>query len=120
MKSYAVVGASANAEKYGFRVFKHLRDMGFEVFAVNQKGGTLLGERVYRSIGELPKVPDVVVTVVPPMATEQIVEECLRIGVKKVWMQPGSESQRAIGFCRKNGIDVVFNACIMVERKKER
>ncbi|MDH5439134.1 MAG: CoA-binding protein [Candidatus Bathyarchaeota archaeon] len=40
------------------------------------------------------------------------------LGITKVWMQPGSESEKAIEYCEANGIDVVYGVCIMVERRK--
>ncbi|MEM4888996.1 MAG: CoA-binding protein, partial [Thermosphaera sp.] len=67
---------------------------------------------------ELPAKPDVVVTVVPPQVTELVVEECKELGVRKIWMQPGSESEKAVEYCEKNNIAVVHGACIMIERKR--
>ncbi|MEM3055472.1 MAG: CoA-binding protein, partial [Candidatus Bathyarchaeia archaeon] len=66
----------------------------------------------------LPAKPDVVDVVVPPKITEQIVETCKKLGITKVWMQPGSESELAIKFCEENGIEVVHGVCIMAERRK--
>lgn len=60
---------------------------------------------------------DVVDIVVPPHITEQIVKECKQIGITKVWMQPGSESEEAIIFCKDNGIEVVYDNCIMAQRR---
>ena len=60
---------------------------------------------------------DVVDTVVPPHITEQIVKECKELGITKVWMQPGSESEKAIIFCKDNGIEVVYDDCIMAQRR---
>jgi len=55
--------------------------------------------------------------VVPPKIIGQVVKTCRRLGITKVWMQPGSESETAISFCRENGIDVVHGVCVMVERR---
>jgi len=63
--------------------------------------------------------PDVANLMVPHQVAEEIVKTCKELGVKKVWMQPGSESNGAIRFCGANGIDVVYGACIMIERRKE-
>jgi predicted CoA-binding protein len=60
---------------------------------------------------------DVVDVVVPPKITEQLVKTCKELGITKVWMQIGSESEAAIKFCEENSIDVIHGVCVMVERR---
>jgi len=60
-----------------------------------------------------------VVFVVPPAATEEVLKEVNKLGIKNVWMQPGAESEKAIAYCKENNIDCVNDDCIMVRRKKE-
>lgn len=114
---WAVVGASADPAKFGNRVFHSLRDAGYTVFGVNARGGTLEGQRLYRSLADLPQTPAVVDTVVPPAVTEQIVQQCAELGITRVWMQPGSESEAAIAYCKAHSIQVVHDACAMVRRR---
>jgi len=66
----------------------------------------------------LPERPEVVDLVVPPAVTEQIVQECERLGLSRVWMQPGAESRAAICYCSEHGIGVVHGACAMVEKQR--
>ena len=115
---FAVVGASRNPEKYGHQVYKDLRTAGYEVYPVNPEAEEILGDRCYADIKELPKKPDIVDFVVPPKVTEKILKTCLELGIKRVWLQPGSESERAIKFCEDNGIEVVHGVCVMVQRRK--
>jgi predicted CoA-binding protein len=114
---YAVVGASKNPEKYGHQVYKDLRFAGYEVYPINPNAGQILGDRCYPNLKELPRTPHVVDIVVPPKVTEEIVRMCKELGITKVWMQPGSESNTAIKFCEDNGIDVVHGVCVMIERR---
>ena len=116
---FAVVGASRNPNKYGYRVYKDLKEAGYEVYPVNPNTDKILGDRCYPDLRDLPTKPDVVDVVVPPKVTEEIVKTCKRLGITKVWMQPGSESETAIKFCDENGIDVVHGVCVMIERRKE-
>ncbi len=116
---YAVVGASNNREKYGFKVFKDLKDSGFKVIPINPHEKYILGVKVYKSLSSIKERVDVVVTVVPPKITEEIVKECFKLGINKVWMQPGSEDKEAIDFCRKHNIIAIYNTCIMVENHRE-
>jgi len=113
---FAVVGVSRNSEKYGHKVYKDLKNAGYTVYPVNPKADRIDGERCYHSLREMPELPDVVNIVVPPEVTEKMVRECKELGIKKVWMQPGSESPAAIRFCRENSIEIMHGACIMVER----
>jgi predicted CoA-binding protein len=115
---FAVVGVSENPEKYGHQVYKDLKEAGYTVYPVNPHIDGVLGDYCYPSLSDLPKKPDVVDTVVPPHVTEEIVKECKALGIDKVWMQPGSESEQAIEFCRQNNIKVIYNICIMVKRKE--
>ena len=62
-------------------------------------------------------VPDIVITVVPSGVTEKVVEDANELGVKEIWMQPGSESQNAIMKAKEYGIKVTHNACIMINAK---
>ena len=113
---FAVVGASRDPKKYGHQVYKDLRKAGYRVYPVNPNADEILGDRCYPSIEDLPVKPDVVDIVVPPKITERVVKTCRKLGIRKVWMQPGSESEAAIKFCEENGMDVVHGVCVMVER----
>ena len=113
----AIVGASDNRDKYGNIIFRDLRDAGYKVIPVNPNADIVEGEKCYHSLSEIPIKVDVVDTVVPPHITEQIVKECKKIGITKVWMQPGSESEEAVIFCKDNGIEVIYENCIMAQRR---
>jgi len=114
----AVVGASRDPEKYGHRVYGDLKEAGYAVYPVNPNAAEILGDRCYPDLKSLPVKPDVVNVVVPPEVTEEVVKSCKELGITKVWMQPGSESEKAVEYCEANGIDVVYGICIMVERRK--
>lgn len=114
---WAVVGASQDRGKFGYRVFDALRQTGYTVYPVNPKGGVLDGATVFCSLADLPETPDVVDLVVPPAVTEQVVQEMHRLGLQRVWMQPGSESQAAIRYCEEHGLQAVYHACAMVHKR---
>jgi predicted CoA-binding protein len=116
---FAVIGASRDPKKYGYQVYKDLKNAGYEVYAVNPNAEKILGDKCHPSLKNLPVKPDVVDIVVPPKVTEEAVKTCKELGIMKVWMQPGSESEKAIKFCEQNGIDVVYGVCVMIERTKQ-
>ena len=117
---FAVVGASRNQRKYGHQVYKDLRNVGYNVYPVNPNTDEILGDKCYPSLESLPKSPHVVDLVVPPKVTDQIVKVCKKLGIEKVWMQPGSESETALNFCKENNIEAVYGVCIMVERRSKK
>lgn len=116
----AVVGASRHKEKFGYKIFHSLKNSGFKIYPVNPEADEIDNEKCYDSISDLPEKPDVVVTIVPPTTTEKIVKEAKKLGVKKVWMQPGSESDNAIEYCEKNGISVAAKMCMVVDGLKKK
>ena len=67
----------------------------------------------------MPERPDVVITVVPPKVTEKVVETCRELGIRRVWMQPGSESLDAIKSCKRNRIECMHDACFVVDGLKK-
>jgi uncharacterized protein len=72
------------------------------------------GERCFRRLDDLPERPDGVVAVVPPARTVEVVNDCARLGIRRIWMQQGSQSEEAIRACRDNGIAEVHGACILM------
>ncbi|MBN1823008.1 MAG: CoA-binding protein [Endomicrobiales bacterium] len=115
-KNIAIVGVSHRPEKFGFKIFRDMMEAGYNVRGVSVRGGEVLGKKISKSLKELEIVPDVVITVVPSQVTEKVVDECRELGIKEIWMQPGSESQVAIDKAKKYGMNVIANACIMIEK----
>jgi len=114
-KTFAVVGASTNPEKYGRKFYDDLKAFGREVYPVNPRATTIDGDPCYPSVSALPAVPEVVVAVVPPAITEKLVDELAAVGVKNLWMQPGAESPAAVARAAERGISTVYGGpCIMV------
>lgn len=116
-KRIAVIGVSDNPEKFGFKIFRDLIKSGFNAYGINPRDGEVLDKKIYRNLQELEIIPDLVITVVPSQVTEKIVDECKDMGIKEIWMQPGSESKDAIEKAKRYGISATYNACFMVEHR---
>lgn len=114
---YAVIGVSKNPEKYGHKVFKDLTSAGYDVYPVNPNETEILGHKVYTQLSDINEKIDVVIFVVPPNVTLEVLKEVNELGIKSVWFQPGSESPEAIEYCKINKIESIHDACIMIERK---
>ena len=113
-KRFAIVGATDDAKKYGHQIFKNLKSREYEVYPVNPKLRELKGVKCYPSLADIPVKVDVVDFVVPPEVTEVILKECKRLGLSRIWLQPGSESEAAIAFCHENNLNVVHGVCVML------
>ncbi|MCS7309691.1 MAG: CoA-binding protein [Armatimonadota bacterium] len=114
-RSLAVFGVSRDPEKYGYKVYRTLKEKGVRVFAVNPRAQEVDGDPVYPNLQALPEVPEAIVTVVPPEVTKAVVAEALAAGIRKVWMQPGSEHEEAVRQAQEAGAIVVHGGpCIMV------
>ncbi len=121
--TYAVIGASNHTEKYWYKVFKDLKESWYKVFPVNPyEKNTILWQKVFSIIPDIKKNInidiDVVIFVVPPEVTERIIQKLPKLWINKVRMQPWSESDKAIKFCKKNNIECIHNACIMIQKTK--
>jgi len=117
---FAVVGASQNPEKYGYQIYRALKKAEYKVYPVNPNADEILGDKCYPSLSSLPERPEVVDVVVPPQVTMKVVEECRRLGIENVWLQPGAESSEVLEFCEKNGIKCIHGLCVMIESRKQR
>jgi predicted CoA-binding protein len=113
-KSFAVVGATDNPQKYGNQIVKNLKNRGYQVYPVNPRLTEVAGYSCYTSLADIPVKVDVVDLVVPPKATEEILKQCKELGLNRIWLQPGSESETAIAFCYKNNFKVVYGVCVML------
>lgn len=120
-RSFAVVGVSRDPAKYGHMVYATLKDIGYVVYPINPAMDMIGDDVVYPRLETLPETPDCVVTVVPPNVTEQVARTAGRMGVRYLWMQPGSESEAAVNTAHAAGLRIVYGGpCIMVAAKTHR
>lgn len=115
-KRFAIVGATDNAKKYGNEIFKNLKSRGYEVYPVNPRLKELGGIKCYPNLSDIPVKVDVVDFVVPPEVTEKILRECKELGLDRIWLQPGSESENAVTYCHENNLKVVHGVCVMLSQ----
>ena len=116
-KVWAVIGVSNNTAKYGYKVYMQLKKAGYTVYAINPGLDIIDGDPCYPSLTALPTRPDAVSVVVPPKVTEQIIKDCIELGIKRVWLQPGSESKEAIRNGEEHGITVIHDQCVLIQTR---
>jgi hypothetical protein len=117
-KIIAVIGLSENPDKPSHYVPAYLQQQGYRIFPVNPTIQSVLGERSYASLTELPVKPDVVNVFRVPSQIPAIVDEMLTLGLKDLWVQQGIVNLDAAKRAEQGGIRVVMDRCIMVEHRK--
>ena len=116
--SIALIGASNNRSKYGNKIYRDLRNKGYNVTPINPKEEKIEGDRAYSSIEEMKELPDIANFVVPPPVAMKIAQNITNLGIKHLWFQPGSESKELENWLKNtDGIEYLINACIMVETR---
>jgi len=114
MENWAVVGASDKHQTFGYKLYKKLKDYEYNVFPVNPNCGSVDGDETYPSLSDLDVEIDVVNFVVNPKTGIDVLKECIDLGIKNIWLQPGTRSTEIQNLAKENGINVV-NSCVLVE-----
>ena len=122
-KKIAVVGVSDRRDTGCNLNYKKFRDAGYKVFAVNPRISVYDGSPCYPDLKSIPDKPEAVFVLASPGVTDKIVQQCVDLGIKHVWMhcmmgtKPGlvanmtSVSQSALEMCKANDIAVIPGAC---------
>ncbi len=122
-KHIAVVGVSDKRDTGCNLVYQKFKAEGYTVSAVNPRLDVYAGAPCYPDLNSIPEKPDAVFILANPNVTEQVVEQCVQLGIKHVWMhcmmgtKPGlgtgmtSVSQDAVRLCKENDIAVIPGGC---------
>lgn len=118
VKTIAVLGLSPDETKASHRVAKYLQEQGFKIVPVYPKEDEILGEKVYRSLLEIPFEVDMVDIFRKPNALDAVADACIERGdVKVFWAQKEIVNNKAASKAKDAGMRVVQNMCSMVEHK---
>ncbi len=118
VKTIAVLGLSPDSSKDSHRVAEYLQSQGFKIVPVYPKEETILGEKVYRSLAEIPFDVDMVNIFRKPDALGAVADACIAKGnVKVFWAQKGIVNNEAAKKAKDAGMKVVQNMCSMVEHR---
>jgi uncharacterized protein len=112
-KTWAVVGANQNPDKYGNMIYRKLKRRGYTPFAVNPRYDTIEGDPCYPDLSSVPEKIQVVNMVVNPRIGKKVIEEAARLRIPYIWFQPGTYSDELGTLAKQLGLEFV-QACALV------
>ncbi len=113
MKSVAVVGASANREKFGNKAVRAFASQGFTVYPVNPRESSIEGWATFPSIREVPQRPNLVSVYLPPALALAALPDIAARGCDELWLNPGADAPEVVEAGEKLGLNVI-QACSIV------
>lgn len=108
----AIVGLSPNESRPSFGVARGLQSKGYRIIPVRPLVDKVLGEKAYPDLESLPDLPDIVEVFRAPGHVPAIVDSCIRLGIKRLWLQDGVVHEEAAQRAQAAGITVVMNRCM--------
>lgn len=118
-KTVAIVGASPKSARSSYFVATYLQQSSdYELYFVNPNATEILGQPVYRSLADLPVVPDIVDVFRRASDIPSVIDEVVAIGAKTVWVQLGIWNEQAAIDGEAKGLTVVMDRCIKVEHAR--
>jgi len=119
-KTIAVVGISPKEDRPSYTVASYLKSKGYTIIPVRPDGETLLGERVYHSLQEIP--PEVKIDIVDIFRKSEdvppVVQEAIQRSARVVWMQEGVIHPEAASKAERAGLQVVMDRCIKKDHQR--
>ena len=112
-QAIAVLGVNKDSESYANKIVRKIKTLNKTAYPINPRYDELFGEVVYESIEKCPSTPDLVVFVVNPSIGINYLENIKELGIKTIWLQPGTISIELLDEAKRLNIDVV-EACVLV------
>ncbi len=111
----ALIGASNDKSKFGYKIYNNLLNKGYDVTTINPKKITIDGVTSLSSVKEMEESPDIIDFVVPPLVAFSEAKKLFNEGYDNFWFQPGSESDELTRYLDNLNINYLTNECIMTE-----
>jgi uncharacterized protein len=111
----AVVGLSAQWHRPSYFAAKYMQEHGYRVIPVNPTYDSILGEKCYKRLADIPEKVDIVDCFRKGAEIPALAEEAIAIGARVLWMQLGVENPEARARAEAAGLEVVENRCVKIE-----
>ena len=117
VRTIAVVGLSSDPMRPSFGVSQYMQRKGYRIIPVNPNESSVLGEKAYASLSEIPEKIDLVDVFRRPEFVPEIVDDAIRMKIPAIWLQEGVIHPAAAQKARNAGITVVMDRCILKEHR---
>ncbi|MFZ4521371.1 MAG: CoA-binding protein [Bacteroidales bacterium] len=114
IKKIAIAGVSRDPKKFGYLVFKTLREKGFEVYPINPGTDNIDGIPCFRNVGALPLNVHSLLIITPKKLTRELMAAALAKGIDNIWIQQMSETPEAIELTKGHAINLIIKECILM------
>ena len=111
-KIWAVSGVTAKRQRYGYKIWKILKEHGYTAYGVNPNYDELEDEKIYHSLAEIPEKVEVLDMVVGPNIAIKTLDDAKEAGIEYIWFQPGSYNDEVIGKAEKMNFKILYNDCV--------
>ena len=118
-KTIAIVGASDKPSRASYFVATYLLSSSkYKVYFINPVLDEILGQPVYKSLADLPEVPDLVDVFRKHNDLPTVLDETLAVGAKTIWLQLGSWHEEVAAKAQAAGLNVVMDRCVKIEHAR--
>lgn len=111
-KVWAVAGVTERKDRYGYKIWKKLKEHDYETYGVNPNYEEIEGEKIYASVTDIPVKIDVLDMVVAPKIGMKTLDEAKEAGIEYIWFQPGSFNDEIIAKAKELEFKILYDDCI--------
>jgi len=113
----ALVGVSRNPKKFGYTVFKELKEKGMKLIPVNPQAEEIMGEKTYPNVKMLPPEVQSIIVFTKKDKTASVIRDAKEKGIKQIWIQQMADSKEALQELKDSGIKFITGECILMHYK---
>ena len=110
----ALVGMSRTGKRFGNFAYRALTSKGYRVYPIHPFADEINGVRCYSGYANLPEKVENALIIVPPAQAVDAVRKAAAAGIRRVWLQQGSESPEVLDVCRELGLNAISGECILM------
>lgn len=112
-KTIAVVGLSPRPHRPSHRIARAMQGFGYRIIPVRPAVTEVLGETAHARLADVPGRIDLVNVFRAAQYVDDVVDDCLRLGLKRLWLQDGIVNESAAHKAEQGGMVVVMDRCIL-------
>lgn len=113
----ALIGVSRNPKKFGYAVYKELKEKGMKIIPVNPEAAEIMGEISYPNVKVLPSDVQGIIVITKKDQTAAIIREAKEKGIKQIWIQQMADSKEALDELKDSDINYITGECILMHYK---